>query len=152
MGVGGGADSAEFTRIKRGLHNEILEGLDFEQVSNTPREELAQRLRDTLAVEIEARSLPLNRQERERLVEEILDEILGLGPLEPLLKDNSISDILINGPKNIWIERRGLLGGKRHGARERGWHRPASRAPTPPSAVRRGHRRVLAGIRRGPRG
>ncbi len=103
------ADSAEFDRIKRSLHNEILEGLDFEQVSTTPREELAQRLRDTLAVEIEARSLPLNRQERERLVEEILDEILGLGPLEPLLKDNSISDILINGPKNVWIERRGLL-------------------------------------------
>jgi pilus assembly protein CpaF len=103
------ADSAEFERIKKMLHNEILEGLDFEQIGSTPREELATKLRETLAVEIEARSLPLNRQERERLVEEILDEILGLGPLEPLLKDSTISDILINGADRVWVERRGLL-------------------------------------------
>lgn len=102
-------DSAEFERIKRALHNEILEGLDFDQVGATPREELAQKLRDTLAMEIEVRQLPLNRQERERLVEEILDEILGLGPLEPLLKDNTIADILINGPERVWVERQGLL-------------------------------------------
>ena len=108
-GVGPSADSAEFERIKRSLHNEILEGLDFEQIGSTPRDELAARMRDTLAVEIEARQLPLNRMERERLVDEILDEILGLGPLEPLLKDPSISDILINGPERIWVERNGLL-------------------------------------------
>jgi len=51
----------------------------------------------------------LNRTERDRLVEEVLDETLGLGPLEFLLKDTSISDILINGPKHIYVERRGKL-------------------------------------------
>ncbi len=51
----------------------------------------------------------LNRNERERIVEEVLDETFGLGPLELLLKDSSISDILINGPKNIYVERRGRL-------------------------------------------
>jgi len=102
-------DSAEYERIKKALHAELLETLDFEQVSSTPREELAQRLRETLTVEVENRSLPLNRLERERLVEEILDDILGLGPLEPLLKDPDISDILINGSEKVYIEKKGLL-------------------------------------------
>ncbi len=103
------SDNAEFERIKRSLHSELIEALDFEQVSKTPREELAQRLRKTLTEQLEQRSLPLNRVERERLVDEILDDILGLGPLEPLLRDPEISDILINGPKTIYIEKKGRL-------------------------------------------
>ncbi len=106
---GTSTDNAEYERIKRTLHSELLETLDFEQVTSTPREELSQRLRDTLTSEVEARALPLNRVERERLVEEILDDILGLGPLEPLLKDPDISDILINGYNNVFVEKRGLL-------------------------------------------
>jgi pilus assembly protein CpaF len=58
---------------------------------------------------MDKRQLPLNRMEREKLVEEILDDILGLGPLEPLLKDPDISDILINGADKVWIEKKGLL-------------------------------------------
>ncbi|RME21403.1 MAG: CpaF family protein [Deltaproteobacteria bacterium] len=103
------SDNAEFERIKRTLHSELIEALDFEQVSKTPREELSQRLRKTLTEQVEQRSLPLNRIERERLVEEILDDILGLGPLEPLLRDPEISDILINGPKTIYVEKKGRL-------------------------------------------
>ncbi len=103
------SDNAEFERIKRTLHSELIEALDFEQVSKTPREELTQRLRKTLTEQVEQRSLPLNRIERERMVEEILDDILGLGPLEPLLRDPEISDILINGPKTIYIEKKGRL-------------------------------------------
>jgi pilus assembly protein CpaF len=102
-------DTAEYEKIKKQLHAELLEMLDFEQVGSTPRDELAARLRDTLTSEVEARSLPLNRIERERLVEEILDDILGLGPLEPLLKDPDISDIMINGADKVWVEKKGLL-------------------------------------------
>ena len=51
----------------------------------------------------------LNRNERDRLIEEVLDETFGLGPLELLLKDPTISDILINGPKNVYVERRGKM-------------------------------------------
>ena len=51
----------------------------------------------------------LNRMEREKLIEEVLDETLGFGPLEPLLKDPTISDILVNGPKKVYVERRGKL-------------------------------------------
>jgi pilus assembly protein CpaF len=103
------SESPEFEQIKRQLHSELIEALDFEQVSKTPREELAQRLRKTLTDQVESRSLPLNRLERERLVDEILDDILGLGPLEPLLRDPEISDILINGPKTVYIEKKGRL-------------------------------------------
>ena len=81
----------------------------FEQVGNTPREELADRLRSTLTEQVETRQLPLNRMERERLVEEILDNILGLGPLEPLLRDPEVSDIMINGPFTVFAERKGRL-------------------------------------------
>ncbi|MFT7517950.1 MAG: pilus assembly protein CpaF [Kiritimatiellia bacterium] len=103
------ASKADFERIKADLHNELLESMDFEQVSNTPREELKQRLKTTLTSRVEARNLPLNRLERERLVEEILDNILGLGPLEPLLRDPEVSDIMINGPYTIFVERKGRL-------------------------------------------
>jgi len=103
------SESPEFEQIKRQLHGELIEALDFEQVSKTPREELAQRLRKTLTEQVESRQLPLNRLERERLVDEILDDILGLGPLEPLLRDPEISDILINGAKTIYIEKKGRL-------------------------------------------
>lgn len=105
----GGPSSEEFEAIKRELQNELIESLDFEQVGNTPREELAQRLRVTLTERVEVRQLPLNRMERERLVDEILDNILGLGPLEPLLRDPEVSDIMINGPKTVFVERKGRL-------------------------------------------
>lgn len=103
------ADSAEFDRIKRQLHKELIDSLDFEQVSRMPRAELSVRLRKSLTDAVEMRSLPLNRLERERLVEEILDEILGLGPLEPLLRDPEISDILINGAETVFVEKKGRL-------------------------------------------
>jgi len=103
------SDSAEFERIKKTLHSELLESLDFEQVSHTPRDELAERLRNTLTEQVESRAMPLNRLERERLVEEILDDILGLGPLEPLLRDPEISDILINGSQVVYVEKKGRL-------------------------------------------
>jgi pilus assembly protein CpaF len=108
-GLGMTAGTGDFAQVKRDLHNELIESLDFEQVGNTPREELAARLRQTLTERVEARQLPLNRMERERLVEEILDNILGLGPLEPLLRDPEVSDIMINGSKVVFVERKGRL-------------------------------------------
>ncbi len=99
----------DLDRIKQQLHAELVEALDFEQLGKTPREELAGQLRAVLTMQVEARSLPLNRLERERLVQEILDEVLGLGPLERLLGDPAITDILINGSDRVWVERHGVL-------------------------------------------
>lgn len=107
--AGAQTDSAEFEQIKKRLHNEIINQLDYERVGRTPRDELGRQLRMTLTTLVESRSLPLNRLERERLVEEILDEILGLGPLEPLLRDPQVSDILINGHDTIYVEKKGRL-------------------------------------------
>jgi len=100
---------ADYDDIKRTLHSELLESLDFEEVGNTPKEELYERLRVTLAERVETRNLPLNRAERERLIQEILDDILGLGPIEALVRDPEVSDILINGPDNVFVDRKGKL-------------------------------------------
>ncbi len=102
-------DLEEFDRIKKDLHHEILESIDFETLGNTPRDELQAKLRQSLTERVESRQLPLNRMERERLIEEILDNILGLGPLEPLLRDPEVSDIMINGPDVVFVERKGKL-------------------------------------------
>lgn len=104
-----GGLAPEFDQVKRDLQNELIESLDFEQVANTGRDELTQRLRATLTERVESRALPLNRVERERLVEEIIDNILGLGPLEPLMRDPEIADIMINGPKTVFVERKGRI-------------------------------------------
>jgi pilus assembly protein CpaF len=103
------ASNAEFEEIKKSLHAELLDSLDFEEVGNTPKDELYERMRTTLTERAEARNLPISRLERERMVQEILDNILGLGPIEPLLRDPAVSDILINGPKNVFVDRKGKM-------------------------------------------
>jgi len=102
-------DKKRVDEIKEELHAEVIESLDFDQVGSSGRDELHERLRVQLTERVEARNLPLNRMERERLVEEILDNILGLGPLEQLLRDPEVSDIMINGPFNIFVERKGKM-------------------------------------------
>jgi pilus assembly protein CpaF len=102
-------DAQEYARIKQALHKELVESLDFERVRTLPKDELSNRLRASLTETIDARSLPLNRAERDQMVAEILDEVTGLGPLEPLLQDPTITDILINGPDIVYVERNGKL-------------------------------------------
>jgi pilus assembly protein CpaF len=101
--------STEYEEIKRSLHNELLDSLDFEQVGNSAKEELYEKMRETLTERVESRNMPLSRADRERVVEEILDNVLGLGPIEPLLRDVLVSDILINGPKKVFVDRKGKL-------------------------------------------
>src|SRR5690606_34283988 len=90
-------------------HAELLDSLDYEEVGNTPREELYERMGTSLAERVERAQLPLSRPERERMVQEILDNVLGLGPIEVLVRDPAVSDILINGPKNVFVDRKGKL-------------------------------------------
>jgi pilus assembly protein CpaF len=105
-GAGAGAD---FQRLKLELQNEIIEALDFEQVSTQSREEIAAKLRGAIQERVEARNLPLNRMEREKVAEEILDNLLGLGPLEQLIRDPEVNEIMVNGPNTVYIERKGKL-------------------------------------------
>ncbi|MGE0407110.1 MAG: CpaF family protein [Candidatus Korobacteraceae bacterium] len=95
--------------IKTDLHRRILSRLDLAKVGRMPmdaaRAEVLGIIRNTIAAE----SVPLSLPEREQVSREVLDEIFGLGPLEPLLQDPSISDILINGCEHAYIERHGRL-------------------------------------------
>ncbi len=101
--------SPELWQYKRELHARLIETLDLSAIQNRSREELEPELRVTLLALMEGRELPLGPKEREHLALEILDELLGLGPLEPLLRLPNVSDILINGPDLIFVERGGTL-------------------------------------------
>ncbi len=103
------AGLGDYEQAKRELHVELIESLDFEQVGKVPRAELEGKLRSILMEKVAGRALPMSRMEREWLVQEIINEVLGFGPLEPLLKDPDISDILVNGHDRVWVERKGKL-------------------------------------------
>ena len=103
-------DSAQaFETLKRQIHNRLVDKLDLSRVSDMEGERLRREIRLVVEHLCDTENPMLNRTERDRLVEEVLNETFGLGPLEALLKDSTISDILINGPKSIYVERRGRL-------------------------------------------
>src|ERR1700693_5506172 len=101
--------SKSFEELKRFIHSKLVDKVDLSPVSDltgdTPRREIR------LVVErlCHPETPLLNRMERERLIDEVLDETFGFGPLEMLLKDPTVSDILVNGPYKVFVERRGKL-------------------------------------------
>jgi pilus assembly protein CpaF len=102
-------ERAEYQQVKADLHRKILDRLDLEKLGkaagDSAREEVLIVIRNAVNSEV----VPLSFAERERLAREILDEIFGLGPLEPLLKDHTVSDILVNRFDRVYIERAGKL-------------------------------------------
>ena len=100
---------SSFEELKRRIHGKLVDKLDLSKVGDLDGEILRREIRLVIEHLCDAEDTLLNRSERERLVEEVLDETFGLGPLELLLKDPTISDILINGPKNVYCERRGKM-------------------------------------------
>jgi pilus assembly protein CpaF len=110
-GQGGAALSNEdrFLTIKRQLHQQLITGMDLSAIGTMNEEELRLEVRHAAEELILHGSDLLNLGERERLVSEVIDETFGLGPLEPLMRDPTISDILVNGPKVVYVERKGRL-------------------------------------------
>src|SRR3990170_4217307 len=104
-------DSKEnsFEELKQRIHNKLVDKLDLSRVGELEGDALRREIRLVIEHLCDTEDTLLNRNERERLINEVLDETFGLGPLELLLKDPTISDILINGPKNIYVERRGKM-------------------------------------------
>src|ERR1700678_4171013 len=102
-------ERTEYQQVKSDLHRKILDRLDLEKLGrsngDTAREEVLILIRNSVNNDV----APLSVAARERLSGEILDEIFGLGPLEPLLKDHTISDILVNRFDQVYIERAGKL-------------------------------------------
>lgn len=98
-----------YRKIKTTLHQKILEEIDLENLHRVDEATVRRETRRLIRSTLEREKTPLTSAEREQISDEILDELFGLGPLEPLLADPSISDILVNGANQIYIERRGLL-------------------------------------------
>jgi pilus assembly protein CpaF len=91
------------------LHRKLIEEINLGAMEKLPPDEVRGEIHGLVAKYVVAERLAINGSELEEFVSEILDEMMGLGPLEPLLKDPTVSDILINGHESIYVERRGIL-------------------------------------------
>jgi len=100
---------SEYQQVKADLHRKILDRLNLEKLGRTPSDTAREEVLILIRSSVNSEAVPLSFAERERLSREILDEIFGLGPLEPLLKDPTISDILVNRYDRVYIERGGRL-------------------------------------------
>src|SRR5579864_6153805 len=99
----------EYQELKFTLHRKLLDRINLEALSSMAGERVRAEIRSAVAKLVEEEKTPLSLVEKDRVIEEILDEVFGLGPLEPLLQDPTISDILVTTPKLVYIERNGKL-------------------------------------------
>src|SRR6202050_1278313 len=102
-------ERSEYQQVKADLHRKILDRLDLEKLARQPGDSARDEVFSIIRSSVNSEAVPLSFAEREQLSREILDEIFGLGPLEPLLKDHTISDILVNRFDKVYIERAGKL-------------------------------------------
>src|ERR1700688_4510799 len=102
-------ERAEYQQVKADLHRKILDRLDLEKLGRSQGDSARDEVLVVIRNAVNAEVVPLSFAEREKLSREILDEIFGLGPLDPLLKDHSVSDILVNRYDRVYIERAGKL-------------------------------------------
>src|SRR6266496_2501223 len=99
----------EYQELKFTLHRKLLDRINLEALSSMAGERVRAEIRSAVAKLVEEEKTPLSLVEKDRVIEEILDEVFGLGPLEPLLQDPTISDILVTTPKLVYVERNGKL-------------------------------------------
>jgi pilus assembly protein CpaF len=98
-----------YQEIKFAVHKKMLERLNMEAMASLPAERLRLEIRPAVATLVNEETAPLSLIEKERLIEEVLDEVFGLGPIEPLLSDPTVSDILVTTHAMVYVERRGRL-------------------------------------------
>lgn len=103
------AAQPDMGKVKASIHRRLIQRLNLDRVTELNRDAVRAEVVQLVENMTTAEATPMTLQERERLAVEILDEVFGLGPLEPLLKDPTISDILVNTHRQIYVERRGLL-------------------------------------------
>lgn len=99
----------DFGSVKAAVHRKLIQKLNLDRLTEVNRDDVRREVSQLLESLVLNESAPMNLQERERIVQEVLDEVFGLGPLEPLLADSSISDILVNTHRRVYIERKGIL-------------------------------------------
>ena len=103
------AGSHPYQELKSTIHRRLIDRLDLSTVAELTPEQLSGIIKTVVENMIAQEGIPLSRPERDRLVVEIQNETMGLGPLEPLLSDTEISDIMVNGPHGVFVERRGKI-------------------------------------------
>src|ERR1700691_5716974 len=99
----------DFGTVKATIHRKLIQKLNLDRLTEVNREDVRREVTQILEALVVGESTPMNLQERERLAQEVLDEVFGLGPLEPLLADPTVSDILVNTYRHVYVERRGIL-------------------------------------------
>ena len=99
----------EFQRIKTSIHEELVESLDLAAVGLIDDQQMRSEVKDLGHAIYKQRRLKLSQDDKGKLIDELADEVFGLGPIEPLLSDPSVSDILVNGAEEVFVERQGRL-------------------------------------------
>src|SRR3990172_4285855 len=105
QGLGDGA----YDDLKTRIHGQLIERIDLSKLDILPTEEVRQQITRIIEDMLVEEETPLTRADRDQLVLDIHHETFGLGPIEPLMQDPTVSDILANGPKEVYVERRGKL-------------------------------------------
>jgi pilus assembly protein CpaF len=103
------ASTVQYQDLKFAIHRKLLDRINLEAVHGMSGERVRQEIRPSISKLVNEEKTPLSLTEKDRLIEEVLDEVFGLGPLEPLLRDRTVSDILVTTPRLIYIERNGRL-------------------------------------------
>jgi pilus assembly protein CpaF len=104
-----GAWDADLQTVKSHIHRRLLERLNLSNLDRLDRDAVVETIRSLVRELLAAESIPLNVEERDKLILQVLDEIFGLGPLQPLMEDPSIADILVNTSGMVYVERNGRL-------------------------------------------
>src|SRR5690349_6589611 len=99
----------QYLELRATVHRKLLNRLNLEALATAERSRAEGEIRSLLALLLSEESTPISLSERETLFAEVLDDVFGLGPLEPLLRDATINDILVNTYRNVFIERKGVL-------------------------------------------
>lgn len=101
--------SLEYIELKVMLHGRLLDMINLSAIDRMPEDILKSEVSEIICTLLNQEKKVLNNDDRNQLIADIQDELLGLGPIEPLLKDHTVTDILVNGCKQVFVERRGLL-------------------------------------------
>ena len=107
--ISAGLDPKTYNMVKSKVHARLVDEFDLSSITDMPGEDLSSTVKEALQEITSADNLPLNQRERVMLVLDLMNEITGFGPIEPLVQDDSIQDILVNGFSSVYIEKKGLL-------------------------------------------
>jgi pilus assembly protein CpaF len=109
MSVSSSPSRSDMNALKVTIHRNLIQKINLDRMQTMDREMVRRDLTRTIESLVSGETMPMSMVEREQLTQELLDEVFGLGPLEPLLKDSTISDILVNSYRDVFVERHGKL-------------------------------------------